>query len=142
MRGRSRPPRGPSDDRHRRIWRRQPVLAGALGDGRGSHENRSQLIRIPAAIGEYRRAELRSPDPSANPYLVFTLLIYAGMYGIENRLPLPAPADINLYKADQKTLAAFKRLPDTLKAAAEAARDSEFIRKHIPQAISEKYSCR
>ena len=117
-------------------------LSKAPGYVSWSHENRSQLIRIPAAIGEYRRAELRSPDPSANPYLVFSLLIYAGMHGIENRLPLPAPADINLYKADQKTLAGFRRLPDTLKAAAEAARDSEFIRKHIPQAISEKYSCR
>ena len=115
-------------------------LSKAPGYVSWSHENRSQLIRIPAAIGEYRRAELRSPDPTANPYLVFSLLIYAGLYGIENQLPLPAPTDINLYRADQKTLAAFKRLPDTLKAAAEAARDSEFIRKHIPQTISDKYS--
>ncbi len=36
-----------------------------------SSENRSQLIRIPAASGEYRRAELRSPDPSCNPHLAF-----------------------------------------------------------------------
>ena len=107
-----------------------------------SHENRSQLIRIPAAIGEYRRAELRSPDPTANPYLVFSLLIHAGLYGIENELPLPAPADINLFRADQKTLSGFRRLPDSLKAAAEAARDSAFIRKHIPQTISEKYALR
>ncbi|MEE0410179.1 MAG: glutamine synthetase family protein, partial [Clostridia bacterium] len=48
-----------------------------------SSENRSQLIRIPAAVGEYRRAELRSPDSMANPYLAFTLMIYAGLYGIE-----------------------------------------------------------
>ena len=71
---------------------------------------------------------------------MFSLLIYAGLYGIENQMPLPAPADINLFKADQKTLSNFKRLPDTLKAAAEAARDSEFIREHIPQTISDKYS--
>ena len=45
-----------------------------------SSENRSQLVRIPAARGEYRRAELRSPDPTANPYLAFALLIYAGLY--------------------------------------------------------------
>ena len=45
----------------------------------GPAENRSQLIRIPAAVGEYRRAELRSPDPSANPYLAFALVIYAGL---------------------------------------------------------------
>ncbi|MBQ6522571.1 MAG: glutamine synthetase, partial [Atopobiaceae bacterium] len=36
-----------------------------------SPENRSQLIRIPAASGSYRRVELRSPDPAANPYLAF-----------------------------------------------------------------------
>ena len=47
-----------------------------------SVENRSQLIRIPAASGQYRRAELRSPDPMANPYLAYSLLIYAGLYGI------------------------------------------------------------
>lgn len=40
-----------------------------------SSENRSQLIRLPAAQGEYRRLELRSPDPTANPYLAFALLI-------------------------------------------------------------------
>ena len=107
-----------------------------------SHENRSQLIRIPAAIGEYRRAELRSPDPTANPYLVFALLIYAGLYGIENKLPLAPPTDINLFKADQKTLAGFKRLPDTLKAAADLAGNSEFIRQYIPQAIIDQYSSR
>ena len=117
-------------------------LSKAPGYVSWSHENRSQLIRIPAAIGEYRRAELRSPDPTANPYLTFALLIYAGLYGIENKLPLAPPADINLFKADQKTLAGFKRLPDTLKAAADMARDSEFIQAHIPQAITEHYSRR
>ena len=45
-----------------------------------SAENRSQLIRIPAAVGEYRRAELRSADPMANPYIAYALLIYAGMH--------------------------------------------------------------
>ena len=117
-------------------------LSKAPGYVSWSHENRSQLIRIPAAIGEYRRAELRSPDPTANPYLVFALLIYAGLYGIENKLPLAPPSDINLYKADPKTLAGFKRLPDTLKAAAAAARDSDFIRQYIPQAITDQYSVR
>ena len=64
-----------------------------------SSENRSQLIRIPAAVGESRRAELRSADPAANPYLAFAMLIYAGLYGIKQGLTLPAPADFNLYTA-------------------------------------------
>ena len=51
-----------------------------------SSENRSQLIRIPAARGEFKRAELRSADPMANPYIAFALLIEAGLYGIERSL--------------------------------------------------------
>lgn len=104
-----------------------------------SRENRSQLVRVPAAFGEYRRAELRSPDPTANPYLAFTLMIYAVLTGIENRLPLPAAADLNLYKADAATLAGFRQLPADLDAACKAAETSDFIREYIPRAILEIY---
>ncbi|MBQ6519237.1 MAG: glutamine synthetase [Anaerolineaceae bacterium] len=104
-----------------------------------SPENRSQLIRIPAAVGEYRRAELRSPDPSANPYLAFTLMIYAGLYGIAKKLELPEPANINLFRADKETLAGFQKLPDCLQTARETAAASEFIRSHIPEKILSIY---
>ncbi|MBQ8893255.1 MAG: glutamine synthetase [Clostridia bacterium] len=104
-----------------------------------SSENRSQLVRIPAAVGEYRRAELRSPDPMANPYLAFTLMIYAGLYGIENKLDLPMVADLNLYKANAETLAKYKKLPETLEAACKLAMESDFIKMHIPAAILEIY---
>ena len=104
-----------------------------------SSENRSQLVRIPAAVGEYRRAELRSPDPTANPYLAFTLMIYAALSGLENRLALPEAADINLYKADAETLSGFRKLPENLSAACKAAAGSEFIKAHIPAAILDIY---
>lgn len=104
-----------------------------------SSENRSQLVRIPAAVGEYRRAELRSPDPTANPYLAFALIIYASLDGIKNKLTLPAAADFNLYKADAKTLSNYKRLPQNLKSACDIAVNSNFIRKHIPDAILDIY---
>ena len=104
-----------------------------------SSENRSQLVRIPAAVGEYRRAELRSPDPMANPYLAFTLMIYAALNGLENKLDLPEAANINLYKADAETLAKFKRLPSSLSDACKVAAASEFIKKHIPTAILDIY---
>ena len=107
-----------------------------------SHENRSQLVRIPAAEGQYRRMELRSPDPAANPYLAFALLINAALTGIEQKLPLPAPADLNLFTADEKTLQRFERLPDRLSAASAAAANSEFIKACLPQAVINAYCCR
>ena len=104
-----------------------------------SAENRSQLVRIPAAAGEYRRAELRSPDPTANPYLAFTLVIQAGLYGIRQGLALPEPVNLNLFQADPETLAGFKRLPQNLAAARTAARSSAFIRDSLPREIIEGY---
>ena len=104
-----------------------------------SGENRSQLIRIPAASGEYRRAELRSPDPAANPYLAFALLIFAGLYGYKNGLYLPPVADIDLFSADSSLTDSFDRLPDSLAEAKKAARASSFIKEHIPVRILDIY---
>lgn len=104
-----------------------------------SSENRSQLVRIPAAVGEYRRAELRSPDPTANPYLAFTLMIYAGLYGLNHKLDLPPVADFNLYKTDAETLSEYKQLPRTLEDACKLASNSEFIKQYIPSAILDIY---
>jgi len=104
-----------------------------------SHENRSQLIRIPAATGEYQRAQLRSPDPTANPYLAFGLMIYAGLHGIENKIQLPPPADINLFKADKLTLSKFGQLPDSLDVARLTAGDSSFIKGYVPEEILNLY---
>ena len=104
-----------------------------------SSENRSQLVRIPAAVGEYRRAEFRSPDPTSNPYLAFTLMIYAGLYGLENKLDLPNPANINLFKASAETLANLKKLPENFSRACEIAAASDFIKEHIPAEILNIY---
>ena len=104
-----------------------------------SSENRSQLVRIPAATGKYRRAELRSPDPMANPYLVFALMIYAGMYGIENRVDLPPVANFNLYKANESTLSRYQSLPENIDAARRLASASEFIRSSLPESVINMY---
>ncbi|MCH5272377.1 MAG: glutamine synthetase [Lachnospiraceae bacterium] len=105
-----------------------------------SAENRSQLVRVPAAVGRYRRAELRSPDPCANPYLAFALLIYAGLDGIKNKMMPPEPADINLFKADETVLARFKKLPSTLDEAVSVMKQSAFIKAHIPEQLINAYS--
>lgn len=105
-----------------------------------STENRSQLVRVPAAVGEFRRAELRSPDPTANPYLAFALLIYAGLYGIKNRRIPPESVDINLFTAGPEILNTLKALPDSLKAAVEVMKNSSFIQELLPEKMIEIYS--
>ncbi len=105
-----------------------------------SSENRSQLIRIPAAQGEYRRAELRSPDPLCNPYLAFALLIHAGLDGIRRALPLPAAADINFFTASQQVKERFETLPATLPQARALAAGSPFLAELLPPAVLEYYT--
>ena len=105
-----------------------------------SSENRSQLIRIPAAQGEYRRAELRSPDPLCNPYLAFTLLIHAGLDGIRRQLVLPEAADINFFSAPEQVKAQFRTLPATLAQAKAAAESSAFITGLLPRTIIDYYT--
>ncbi|MBO4364389.1 MAG: glutamine synthetase [Clostridia bacterium] len=124
----------PAENSYRRLGKMK-----APGYVSWSSENRSQLIRIPAASGEFRRAELRSADPSANPYIAFTLMIRAALYGIENRLTLPAPADFNLYKADEKLLATLEKLPADLKEAKKAAAADGFVADFIPEQIMNIY---
>ena len=124
----------PTEDSYKRFG-----MNKAPGYVSWSSENRSQLVRVPAAVGEYRRAELRSPDPMANPYLAFTLIIYAALNGLENKLDLPEAANINLYKADTETLTKFKKLPSSLCDACKAAATSDFIKEHIPAAILDIY---
>lgn len=104
-----------------------------------SAENRSQLIRMPALAGGNPRAELRSPDPGANPYLAFALLIHAGLGGIAVAQPLPEAVNSNLYTADPDLLCTLQQLPGNLKDARKAARESDFIKFRIPAAILDAY---
>lgn len=102
-----------------------------------SPENRSQLIRIPAAKGEYRRIELRSPDPTANPYIAYALLITAGLDGIERELTAPEAVNVNLYKADSSVTEPFDRLPASLDEAIAVAESSDFVRGVIGMNITD-----
>ena len=100
-----------------------------------SSDNRSQLIRVPAAEGEYRRFELRSPDCTANPNLAFALLIWAGLDGILNNIPLPEKSNVNLFTASPKELWGLEMLPLTRSNAAKVTLSSDFIRAHLPQTL-------
>ena len=105
-----------------------------------SKENRSELIRIPAAEGDYKRAELRSPDPLANPYIAFALIIYSAIDGISAKEHLPEPADFNMYKADAETLKKYDKLPATLSDSKKKAATSDFIKTHLPKAMISAYT--
>lgn len=105
-----------------------------------SEENRSQLIRIPAAVGENRRAELRSADSTANPYLAYALLIYAGLHGIKNGLVLPPATDLNLYTAPAETLKTLRTLPGSLAEAVTLADTSAFVKAHLPESVIRAYT--
>lgn len=103
-----------------------------------SKENRSQLIRIPAAEGRYKRAELRSPDPTANPYIAFALLIYAGLEGIENDMAMTEAKELNLF-ADSSLNEKLEMLPCKLTEAKQITSESEFVKKYIPKRIIDMY---
>ncbi len=66
-----------------------------------SYMNRSSFIRIPNARGNGTRIELRTPDPTANPYLVFAVMLRAGLEGIKEQIEPPACLDYNMFDIQQ-----------------------------------------
>lgn len=104
-----------------------------------SEQNRSQLIRIPATNSDRKRFELRSPDPMANPYLSFALVIYAGLDGIENALRPDLPMNVNLYKADADLIRKLEKLPRHMDEAASCAKGSDLVQRYVPEAVLRAY---
>jgi len=104
-----------------------------------SHQNRSQLIRIPAAKGENVRMELRSPDPSLNPYFAFALIIAAGIDGIESNAVLGPAVDEDLHTASESVKKSLTRLPESLEKAIALAEQSDFVKNTIGEYLFSKY---
>ncbi len=103
-----------------------------------SAQNRSQLIRVPAAEGEYKRIELRSPDSGCNPYLAFALLIHAVIEGVTDSLELPPACDVNLFSNSEETKK-LEKLPSDVSEARAKALKSEFVKKVLPEEIIKAY---
>ena len=100
--------------------------------------NRSQLIRIPALRGDNARIELRSPDPSCNPYLALAVCLEAGLDGIKNQIEPPVPADRDVRKmsdAERKALG-IEALPRNLEEALGAMEEDDLIRNTLGENIS------
>ncbi|MGI6031321.1 MAG: glutamine synthetase family protein [Eubacteriales bacterium] len=104
-----------------------------------SHENRSQLIRIPPERGEHARMELRSPDLSCNQYIAFALLIHAGLDGIQEKMTLRSPCNFDLYNAPTGVLDKLDPLPENLREALDAVKASDFIARVLPEVTLEKF---
>lgn len=104
-----------------------------------SRQNRSQLVRIPAARGDSCRMELRSPDPACNPYLAIGLILAAGLDGVEQRLTLPAPVDRNLFALQEGEAAGLAPLPAGLEEAVAVAQASTFLHKVLPEELAGRY---
>ena len=106
-----------------------------------SERNRSPLIRVPAARGEGARAELRSPDPSCNPYLAFAVMIKAGIDGIKNNIDPGEPVSQNIYtmSKEEKESLGIENLPSTLNEALLELDKDEVIKSALTSHILENY---
>ena len=101
-----------------------------------ARRNRSDLIRVP----EYRpgrekstRIEFRSPDPACNPYLAFSVMLAAGLEGIEKEYEAPEPIEENVYEMteEERRRRGIDTLPANLLEAVKLTEKSELVRKAL-----------
>jgi glutamine synthetase len=106
-----------------------------------SARNRSPLIRIPASRGLSTRVEVRSVDPTANPYLAMAVLLSAGLDGIRNQKKAPAPIDRNIYvmSAEEREEEGIKDLPATLYQALVELQKNPVIMQGLGDHILEHF---
>ncbi|PKP55627.1 type I glutamate--ammonia ligase, partial [Candidatus Atribacteria bacterium HGW-Atribacteria-1] len=106
-----------------------------------SERNRSPLVRVPAARGVGARAELRSPDPSCNPYLAFAVVLKAGIDGIKNQIDPGEPVSQNIYtmSKEKKKSLGIESLPSTLKEALSELNKDEVVKSALTDHILENY---
>ncbi len=106
-----------------------------------SASNRSALVRIPAARGQSTRIELRSPDPSCNPYLNMAVCLAAGLDGIEKDMMPPAEITENIYAMDAAARQAhgIASLPGTLREAVNCLKADPLMRETLGEHVYAQY---
>ena len=107
-----------------------------------SDVNRSALVRKPAArVPAASRIELRSPDPTCNPYLAFAVMLSAGLDGIEKGNEAPGPVRENIYEFTEadRLERGIETLPSTLGQAVSALEDDDVVLEALGPHVSEKY---
>lgn len=106
-----------------------------------ANRNRSALIRIPSKRGKSTRCELRNPDVSCNPYLAFSVMLAAGLKGIEEKLYPPEPIEQNIYALSEKERAGYgiEQLPDSLGSALSLMSKSELVKTTLGDHVFENF---
>jgi glutamine synthetase len=98
-----------------------------------SGANRSSLIRIPSARGKSTRVELRSPDPSCNPYLTFAAILAAGLDGIKNKMDPGKMMDYNVFDLTKRERIekGIETLPSTINESADYLEKDELLKETL-----------
>jgi len=106
-----------------------------------SDANRSAMIRIPAKRGKATRTEIRSVDPSANPYLAMSAILASGLEGIEKKLECKERVYINLYELnrEERESLGIENLPENLKDAVKELKKSDVIQEALGVHVVEKF---
>ncbi|MFP4590642.1 MAG: type I glutamate--ammonia ligase [Halobacteriales archaeon] len=106
-----------------------------------SDVNRSALIRVPDAAGTSARFEIRSPDPSCNPYLAFASILAAGLDGIEREIDPGAAVREDIYEFDEAARAEYgiEMLPGSLEAAVDALEADPVILDALGEHVASKF---
>ncbi|MGE5589039.1 MAG: type I glutamate--ammonia ligase [Bacillota bacterium] len=106
-----------------------------------SEQNRSPLVRVPARRGEGTRLELRSPDPSCNPYLALAVTLKAGLDGIKNKILPPEPVNRNIYRMTEgeREEAGVATLPANLGEALDELAADEVMQEALGEHITRHF---
>lgn len=102
-----------------------------------SASNRSALIRVPASRANGTRLELRSPDPSCNPYLAFAVAIRAGLDGIRRQITPPDPVRANIFEMtpEERASAGITSLPGSLEEALTLLEANGLVRETLGEHV-------
>ncbi len=106
-----------------------------------ARNNRSALVRVPIAKSKAQstRIEYRAPDPACNPYLAFSVILAAGLQGIEDGYELPPESAANIFELTDEERAAeeLRALPQSLSDALREMEQSELVAESLGEHIFE-----
>jgi glutamine synthetase len=109
-----------------------------------AQRNRSALVRVPMykpGKEKATRIELRCPDPACNPYLAFSVMLAAGMRGMEEGYTLRAPVEEDIYEmhSDERKKHGIDSLPGSLQESIDAVEKSKLVRETLGDHVFEKF---